>query len=160
MYWLKAIGWHNPQAYDGLLFDQAEQRLDFAHHPGMPHIPPGNNVILVYGIGIQAMLYACTPISQPGQATAEEIAQDPWRIQWPYYIHCQNLTNHFGAVWNQAMLSPFAVMNEFHEHYPDQPITAVGGMNLGSINRGLDRVHLADGFGQFLYGKMEAVNNQ
>ncbi|MBI3579913.1 MAG: hypothetical protein HY089_10945 [Ignavibacteriales bacterium] len=153
MYWLKAIGAPDANFYAGRLFNAPVQRIDFSTHPGQPNIPLGD-IILVYGIGITTLLFAASPQGPAQKATRLEIAADPWRAQWPWHMNVTNLTQNFGAVWNIHHLNPFHLVDVFHVHNPDVAITNAGGLTLGALQWGRDRVRLTDQFGQFLFDQM------
>lgn len=56
----------------------------------------------------------------------------------------KNLTPKFGRWWQTYSLNTFTLAREYNDLNPDDPV------NLGTLNRGNDKLRITDGFAKFL----------
>lgn len=91
------------------------------------------------------------------EVTQEEIARDPWKERWPWYMEGRNLSPQFGGQWWVHNIQRKDVLNEFLETHPGIPVTSAGGFSLGTLNYGGDKVKITKEFGDFLISKIEGA---
>jgi len=156
-YWLKVLGWPNPEHYAGLHFDQAVARIDFPTGAGEPGMHIGD-IVIVYGQGIVNILYVAQVTRQAYQANAAELAAEPWRHNYIWSVDGDNLYPQFGLNWHQYALDPFQLVDEYHRLAPGVPVTQAGNQGLGAINQGNDRIVLRPAFALFVIGQVAALN--
>lgn len=80
--------------------------------------------------------------------------------RWPWYVESVNLTPTLSNCnWLEANLWVTGIANHYAETY-NKPVTHNGGMNLGALNYGSDKIRLDDEFGQYLLGKVMDVERK
>ena len=156
-FWLKALGWPDPNQYAGVVFNQAALRIDFPTGAGQPGLEIGD-IAIVFGIGITNVLYVARVTRAAYQATPAELVAEPWRADFIWSVDAENLFPNFGVNWQQYHLNPFQLVQDFHHILPNNPVTMAGNQALGAINQGNDRIRLRPEFALFIIGHIAALN--
>jgi hypothetical protein len=156
-YWLKALGWPDVEQYNGLILNQDILRIDFPTGAGNPGMEIGD-ISIVFGIGVTNILYVARITGAPYQANPDEIANEPWRNDYIWSVDGNNLFPNFGLNWRNHAVNPFSLVDDFHNIFPETPVTLQGNMGLGAINRGNDRIRLTPEFGLFVIGNINTLD--
>src|SRR5215207_4360623 len=82
-YWLKPQGSPDDPVDEHEAFGDARYRIGFAKPPRAVEV---GDVLIVYRIGISAVLYAGEAVEPWSEATPAEIQHEPWRERWPYVV--------------------------------------------------------------------------
>ena len=89
------------------------------------------------------------------EVNQEEIAREPWKERWPWYMEGRNLSPKFGEKWWIYNIQRKDVLSEFLQRNPGVPVTSAGGFSLGALNYGGDKVKITKEFGNFLISKID-----
>jgi hypothetical protein len=156
-FWLKPIGVSEDPIREDRPFSEIQDRLNFSKR--RPNGVKPNDILIAYGVGTTKMLSVYRVTSYPVHVTQDEIDKDDWLERWPWYVEAENLTPHFGATWARHNLITSSLRDEYLAANPDKPITAVGGLTLGALNFGQDKLKLAPDFAKCIISKVMAINN-
>src|SRR5687767_13303872 len=105
-HWLKPQGMPDAPVDESEAFADPRYRVGFAKPPRAVEV---GDVLIVYRIGVAAILYAGEVVEPWREATALEIQNEPWREGWPYVVEVENLTPDFGREWARHRLKPFSL---------------------------------------------------
>lgn len=144
-FWIKPWGDPDRPADERESFGDDEIRLNFAKQPTGVEL---GDVLFVHRI--KAAKLACVAIAttSPRELTATEIMREPKLERWPWVIGGRNLTPRFGRWWRDCSLKTFTLASEYNKLNPNHQV------NLGSLNRGNDKLRIPEGFAKFL---LEAI---
>lgn len=158
-YYLKPVGHKEaPVTLEGRRdFSELHQNLHFSKKK--PKGIKKGDVIITTAVGAGSLLSYFKVTSGLHVATNEQIKSHPWMERWPWYLEGKNNSVNFGGKWWMHNLRRQDLLSEFHKKYPGQPVTSAGGLSLGTINMGSDKVQLSDVFAKFLISKIEEHDN-
>lgn len=143
-----------------------EERRDFSDLHQNLHFskkkPKGikkGDVIITTAVGAGSLLSYFKVTSGLQSVTDSQIKNNPWMERWPWYLEGKNNSVNFGGKWWKYNLRRQDMLSEFHAKNPSQPVTYAGGLTLGTINMGSDKVQLSEIFAKFIISKIEEHNN-
>jgi hypothetical protein len=140
-FWLKPMGIPDTPIGDHPEAANEMVRADFAKNPSDIQI---GDILFAYRIGISRLLYMSQVVTEPKEATPDEIAKETWRDRWRWGISGRNLTPLFGADWRRNDLAPFALAREYNALHPKDE------QKLGPIQHGRDKHKISKGFSEFI----------
>lgn len=149
--WLKPIGHSSDHINEGHVFSDNYERLHFSRR--RPSGVKMDDILITYGVGIQSILSVYRVDSKP-QFISEEDIKNGYDERWPWFIIGENLTQGFGSNWWNNKFFLKELKEEFVKFFPDKPITDAGTQSFGAFNFGADKLHLDQGFGNWLYNKI------
>ena len=147
-HWLKPQGIPDVPVNEHEAFAGARYRIGFAKAPRAVEV---GDILIVYRIGISAVLYAGEAVKPWRQATADEIRQEPWRERWRWVVEVQNLSPEFGREWARHRLKPFTLAREYTNLNPADL------QRLGTINFGNDKKALSAPFARYILTRMDSA---
>ncbi|WP_111806826.1 phospholipase D family protein [Aeromonas allosaccharophila] len=143
-----------------------EERRDFSDLHQNLHFskkkPKGikkGDVIITTAVGAGSLLSYFKVTSGLRSVTESQIKNNPWMERWPWYLEGKNNSVNFGGKWWEHNLRRQDMLSEFNTKYPGQPVTSAGGLTLGTINMGSDKVQLSELFAKFLISKIQKYNS-
>jgi PLD-like domain len=113
------------------------------------------DVVITTAVGAGSLLSHFRVTGSLRHVTDPEIAKDPWKARWPWYLEGRNQSPKFGASWWSHNLRRQDLLDEFRRLYPTTPVTYAGGFTLGTINLGSDKVRITKEFGEFLIQRIK-----
>ncbi len=158
-YYLKPIGHKDsPITLDDRRdFSDLHQNLHFSKKK--PKGIKKGDVIITTAIGAGSLLSYFKVTSGLQSVTDSQVKINPWMERWPWYLEGKNNSVNFGRKWWEYNLRRQDMLSEFHDKYPGMSVTYAGGLTLGTINMGSDKVQLSEVFAKFLISKIEEYNN-
>jgi HKD family nuclease len=146
--WLKPLGLASDQIAEDADYSMETHNIHFSRRR-----PSGVRIgdfIVAYAVGSGKILSCFSAQSEPTRLPDEKVTTD-WENRWPWFITCKNESMTFGKEWWMSNL----VIGELLRNYlalPNQeaPVTAAGGITLGTLNYGADKVWLSKEFGSYL----------
>ena len=130
-------------------FDEPQTLLSFAKNP--QNVLRIGDCLLEVAVGGMCFLsyYSCE--SAVEERTKEEKENNKYHKRWPYYIHANNLSIHYGEKWFKNPIYYKDAISLFKEKYPDCPVTQTGKDDfLPAIQRGHSYIRVTDEFGGFI----------
>ncbi len=154
-YFLKPIGHSESPVLleDQRDFSDLHQDLHFSKK--RPKGVGKGDIVITVAVGGGALLSYFKVTGALHQATDDEIAVDLWKERWPWYMEGRNQSEKFSREWWVHNIQRRDALNEFLKNNPKIPVTFAGGYNLGTLNRGNDKVRITKEFGDFLISKIE-----
>ena len=154
-YFLKPIGHSESPVLleDQESFSALHQNLHFSKKK--PKGVRKGDVVITVAVGGGALLSYFKVTGGLQHVTGEEIAIDSWKARWPWYMEGRNQSRQFSGEWWTHNVQRKNVLNEFLDKFPEIPVTQAGGFNLGTLNRGNDKVRVTKEFGDFLISKIQ-----
>jgi hypothetical protein len=146
-FWIKPWGHPDLPADEGQqLFNDPTIRIGFSRNPDRVK---KKDILIVYRIKVSKLIFVAEVTSLPRHVTDEEIITNPLFERWSWSIETKNLTPIYGTHWYEYSLKPFDLANKYNELNPQNQV------NLGSIQRGNDKLLISEGFGKFLIKKIK-----
>lgn len=154
-YYLKPIGVSEDPIYkeDKNDFSDLHQDLYFSKK-GTGAIRAGD-VVITTAVGCGCLLSYFEIVGRPQEATANEKQAEPWKERWPFHIQGRNKSQKYGGSWWEYDLDRKVLLEEFLRKYPRELVTASGGLTLGTLNFGNDKVEITEVFARFLIEKID-----
>ncbi|MCH2546500.1 MAG: phospholipase D-like domain-containing protein, partial [Alphaproteobacteria bacterium] len=118
-----------------------EQTKLYFPNPKPKQIRSGN-ILITFGTGCRAVL--CIHHALTNVESRPNNHEDA--LRWPWFVNAYNHTPLFGNSWWQYNITIDQLKEEYHELHPKAPISAVGGDNLHTFNRGSGHMALDKGF--------------
>jgi hypothetical protein len=147
-FWVKPYGLPSSRATGNETYDAERLRVDFAVRPSGVEL---GDVLFVYRTGNCKLLYIGECVSELQEATAGEIAQNPNRGRWPWYVEVRNLTRDYGCVWDNHDLNPFRLVEEYNALNQPEPVS------LNGLMFGKDKLRVPRPFADFLIARIAAL---
>lgn len=154
-YFLKPLGTseHPISLQERRDFSDLHQNLYFSKKK--PKGVKKGDVIITTAIGPGSILSYFKVTGDLTRVTDVELAAEPWLERWPWYMEGKNQSQEFGKNWWLHNIRRQDVLDEFLVKHPEALITDSGGVSLGAINFGSDKVQVTKEFAQFLIEKIE-----
>lgn len=134
-------------------FSDLHQNLHFSKKK--PKGVRKGDIVITVAVGGGALLSYFKVTGGLQHVTDDEIATDIWKERWPWYMEGRNQSQQFAGRWWIHNIQRKNALTEFLEKFPSIPVTQAGGFNLGTLNRGNDKVRITKEFGEFLISKIE-----
>lgn len=134
-------------------FSDLNQKLYFSKK--RPKNLRKGDVVIMFGVGSCALVSYYKVLSGINEVSHEERKNDPNKERWPHYVEARNQSPKFGAKWYEYNLDRRDLVKEFHNQFPQIPLTFNGSFELGTLNYGNDKVRLTEEFAKFL---IEAID--
>jgi hypothetical protein len=122
---------------------------EFAKQPTGVEI---GDILFVHRIKAAKMIFVAEAITHFRILSPTELMREPNLKRWPWRIERKNLTPGLGRWWRECSLKTFTLAAQYNEMNPSDRV------NLGTINRGNDKVRISEGFGTFLLDTIIAIN--
>lgn len=157
-YYLKPVGVSEDPIYKEHKRDFSELHQDlYFSKKGTGAICAGD-VVITTAVGCGCLLSYFEITGSPQEATANEKLADPWKERWPFHIQGRNKSQKYGGSWWEYDLDRKVLLEEFLRKYPDKLVTASGGLTLGTLNFGNDKVEITKAFADFLIENIVRFN--
>lgn len=148
---IKPIGVSSDPIYEGDFSKEEESYMYFSKK--RPASVSVGDILIAYAVGGRKIIGAYKVTSEPRW----DEDNDP---RWPWYVESENLTPKLSnCKWSEANLWVTGIANHYAGTY-NKPVTHNGGMNLGALNYGSDKIRLADEYGQYLLSKVMDVERR
>ena len=134
-------------------FDEPQRKLSFAKKPTKIQL---GDCLLDVAVGGKCFLgyYSCA--SAVIEWSAEEQSRNEDRKRWPFYVHGNNLSLHYGKQWFDRPLMYNDVIRRFKNNNPSIAVTVAGKDHfLPAIQLGHSWVPVTKEFGEFVRGEID-----
>lgn len=148
---IKPVGVSGNPIYEGDFSKKEQSYMYFSKK--RPSAVCVGDLLIAYAVGGRKIMGVYKVTSEPQW----DEDGDP---RWPWYVESVNLTPTLSnCKWSEANLWVTGIANHYAETY-NKPVTHNGGMNLGALNYGSDKIRLDDEYGQYLLGKVMDVERK
>lgn len=149
--YIKPVGVSDNPIYEGD-FSKKEQSYMYFSKKRPSSVCVGD-LLIAYAVGGRKIMGVYKVTSDPKW----DEDGDP---RWPWHVESVILTPTLSnCKWSEANLWVTGIVNHYAETY-NKPVTHNGGMNLGALNYGSDKIRLDDEYGQYLLGKVMDVERK
>jgi len=154
-FWLKPVGLGDrPIIIDGIekeTFPEAEVEIRFTHNAA--EVRDGD-VLLVYRVGVAALMYIAERLPQQQWATPEHECRAGVRERYPEWFKARNLTPTFGTHWQRFPIKPFTLAIELNTEHPTDEA------RLGRLQYSSDRAPIPQWFAEEIIQRVRAASLQ
>lgn len=148
---IKPIGVSGNPIYEGDFSTKGESYMYFSKK--RPSSVTVGDILIAYAVGGRKIIGVY-------KVTSEPMWDEDGDPRWPWYVESENLTPKLSnCKWSETDLWVTGYANHYAETY-NKPVTYNGGMNLGALNYGCDKIRLDDEYGQYLLGKVMDVERR
>lgn len=124
-------------------------RLMFAKQPTGVDI---GDILFVHRIKAAKLACVTEAMTSARKLTADELLREPILKRWPWRIDGKNLSPKLGWWWRECSLKTFTLAIEYSE------LNSNDRVNLGSLNRGNDKLKISEEFAKFLIETIIAID--
>lgn len=148
---IKPIGVSNNPIYEGDFSKKEDSYMYFSKK--RPSSVSVGDILIAYAVGGRKIMGVY-------KVTSEPMWDEDGDPRWPWYVESENLTPELSnCKWTETDLWVTGIANRYAETY-NKPVTHNGGMNLGALNYGSDKIRLDDEYGQYLLSKVMDVERR
>lgn len=148
---IKPVGVSGNPIYEGDFSTKGESYMYFSKK--RPASVTVGDILIAYAVGGRKIIGVY-------KVTSEPMWDEDGDPRWPWYVESENLTPKLSnCKWAETDLWVTGYANHYAETY-NKPVTYNGGMNLGALNYGCDKIRLDDEYGQYLLGKVMDVERR
>ena len=139
-YFLKPLG-YSGTPYSGDGFPQIQ---NFAREP--KSVSTGD-ILISYSVSNGRLVGYYEVVTEP--------YEDKTYTRWSWGVETNNLSLKYTTKWGQKDLYLSVVTNQYLRERPNEFLTNVGGLTLGALNFGADKIRLTESFAKYLMERMD-----